>query len=293
MDVKAYVKRGLQILPDDIYLRFLYLVKIHRPLRLKHPQTFTEKLQWLKLYNRDPEFTRMVDKYEAKQYVAERIGEEYIIPTLGVWERFDEIDFDSLPDQFVLKCTHDSGGLVICRDKATLDISAAREKIEACLKRNYYWDYREWPYKDVKPRIIAEPYLRDDETGELRDYKFYTFCGEVKALLIIAGRDTPEASGDYFDVNFRHLDMQWGYKNAKILPAPPKSMEEMIRLAQQLSKSIPELRVDFYEINGRPFFGEMTFFDGGGLERIEPEKWDRVFGDWVTLPPKREEGAHC
>lgn len=287
MDKKTLAKRVLRVLPDGTYLRLRYLIAFRKPLHLKNPRTFNEKLQWLKLYDRNPEYTRMVDKFEAKKYVAERIGEEYIVPTLGVWDRFDEIDFDALPDQFVLKCTHDSGGLVICKDKKSLDLDAAREKITACLKENYYWDYREWPYKNVKPRIIAEPYLRDDETGELRDYKFYTFGGEVKALLIISGRDTPDAGGDYFDAEFHHLDMQWGYKNAKTLPAPPKSMEDMIRLAQLLSKSTPELRVDFYEINGKPFFGEMTFFDGGGFEKIVPEKWDRIFGDWVTLPQKR------
>ena len=287
MDKKTLAKRVLRVLPDGTYLRLRYLIAFRKPLHLKNPRTFNEKLQWLKLYDRNPEYTRMVDKYEAKKYVAERIGEEYIVPTLGVWDRFDEIDFDALPDQFVLKCTHDSGGLVICKDKKSLDLDAARRKITSCLKENYYWDYREWPYKHVKPRIIAEPYLHDDETGELRDYKFYTFGGEVKALLIISGRDTPDASGDYFDAEFHHLDMQWGYKNAKTLPAPPKSMEDMIRLAQLLSKSTPELRVDFYEINGKPFFGEMTFFDGGGFEKIVPEKWDRIFGDWVTLPQKR------
>ena len=287
MDKKTLAKRVLRVLPDGTYLRLRYLIAFRKPLHLKNPRTFNEKLQWLKLYDRNPEYTRMVDKFEAKKYVAERIGEEYIVPTLGVWDRFDEIDFDALPDQFVLKCTHDSGGLVICKDKKSLDLDAAREKITACLKENYYWDYREWPYKNVKPRIIAEPYLRDDETGELRDYKFYTFGGEVKALLIISRRDTPDAGGDYFDAEFHHLDMQWGYKHAKALPSPPKSMEEMIRLAQLLSKSTPELRVDFYEINGKPFFGEMTFFDGGGFEKIVPEKWDRIFGDWVILPQKR------
>ena len=292
MEYKRLVKRALRVLPDGTYLRLRYLIAFRKPLHLKNPRTFNEKLQWLKLYDRNPEYTRMVDKLEAKKYVAERIGEEYIVPTLGVWDRFEEIDFDALPDQFVLKCTHDSGGLVICKDKKSLDLDAAREKITACLKENYYWDYREWPYKNVKPRIIAEPYLRDDETGELRDYKFYTFGGEVKALLIISGRDTPDAGGDYFDAEFHHLDMQWGYKNAKALPSPPKSMEEMIRLAQLLSKSTPELRVDFYEINGKPFFGEMTFFDGGGFEKIVPEKWDRIFGDWVILPQKRSEASH-
>lgn len=292
MDRKTLAKRVLRVLPDPLYLRLRYLIAFRKPLHLKNPRTFNEKLQWLKLYDRNPEYTRMVDKFEAKKYVAERIGEEYIVPTLGVWDRFEEIDFDALPDQFVLKCTHDSGGMVICKDKKSLDLDGARKKITACLKENYYWDYREWPYKHVKPRIIAEPYLHDDETGELRDYKFYTFGGEVKALLIISGRDTPDASGDYFDAEFHHLDMQWGYKNAKVLPAPPKSMEEMIRLAQLLSKSTPELRVDFYEINGKPFFGEMTFFDGGGFEKIVPEKWDRIFGDWVTLPQKRSGASH-
>lgn len=292
MDQKTLAKRVLRVLPDPLYLRLRYLIAFRKPLHLKNPRTFNEKLQWLKLYDRNPEYTRMVDKFEAKKYVAERIGEEYIIPTLGVWDRFEEIDFDALPDQFVLKCTHDSGGLVICKDKKSLVLDAVRRKITSCLKENYYWDYREWPYKNVKPRIIAEPYLRDDETGELRDYKFYTFGGEVKALLIISGRDTPDAGGDYFDAEFHHLDMQWGYKNAKALPSPPKSMEEMIRLAQLLSKSTPELRVDFYEINGKPFFGEMTFFDGGGFEKIVPEKWDRIFGDWVILPQKRSEASH-
>lgn len=287
MDVKAYVKRGLQILPDDIYLRFLYLVKIHRPLRLKHPQTFNEKLQWLKLYNRDPEFTRMVDKYEAKQYVAERIGEEYIIPTLGVWERFDEIDFDSLPDQFVLKCTHDSGGLVICRDKTTLDISAAREKIEACLKRNYYWDYREWPYKDVKPRIIAEQYL-PGENGELLDYKFMCFNGEMKCCMVCSQRQSGHGLHvDNYDRQWQKLPFERGYPSSDTIHPRPQHFDTMVARAEELAENLPYVRVDFYETAGRVYFGELTFFPGSGVAKFRPPEWDAILGSWIRLPDKR------
>ena len=166
----------LNCLPDSAYLKLVYRQSVGKKLNLKNPQTFNEKLQWLKLYDRRPEYTRMVDKYEAKRYVAERIGEEYIIPTFGVWDRFDDIDFERLPNQFVLKCTHDSGGLVVCRDKSRLDFQVARKKIEKSLKTNYYLHSREWPYKNVKPRIIAEQYMEDESTEGLlvlMDYKFY------------------------------------------------------------------------------------------------------------------------
>ncbi len=168
---------------------------------LDDPQTFNEKLQWLKLHDRKPEYIRMVDKYEAKQYVADIIGKDYIIPTLGVWNSFDEIDFDKLPDQFVLKCTHDSGGLVICKDKRNLDIHAARKKINKCLKRNYFYVGREWPYKDVKPRIIGEPYLEDATEKELRDYKFYCFNGNVVCVMVALDRNIKDTKFYFFDNN--------------------------------------------------------------------------------------------
>lgn len=287
MFVNQYLKRMLRILPDEPYLRLIYLVKFHRLLNLKNPQTYNEKLQWLKLYDRNPEYTRMVDKYEAKGFVAERIGEGYTIPTLGVWDHFDEIDFHLLPDSFVLKCTHDSSGPVICRDKSRLDRPAARKRIESCLKKNYYWDYREWPYKDVKPRIIAEPYLRDEQTGELRDYKFYTFGGQVKALLIVSGRESGDVRGDYFDETFKHLNLEWGFAHADTEPGLPKNLDTMIALAQKLSANTPQLRVDFYEANGKVLVGELTFFDGGGVQRMKQQEWEKAFGDWIRLPPKK------
>lgn len=284
MKYKRWLKTVLRVLPDSVYLRLRYYLVFRRPLHLNSPKTYNEKVQWLNLYDRNPEYTRMVDKYEAKKYVAERIGKEYIIPTLGVWDRFDEIDFDALPDRFVLKCTHDSGGLVICRDKASLDMSAAREIIESSLKNNYYWDYREWPYKHVRPRIIAEPYLQDEKTHELRDYKLYTFGGKVKALLIVSGRETGSARADYFDADFHHLDLKWGYPNADTPPSLPEALSRMKELAGLLGRNMPFLRVDFYEVNGHVFFGELTLYDGAGLEKIEPEEWDEIFGNWIVLP---------
>ena len=193
---------------DEQYLKIAYKIKMGKPLELEKPQTFNEKIQWLKLHDRNPIYTQWVDKCEAKSLATKAIGEEYIIPTLGVWNHFDEIDFSKLPDQFVLKCTHDSGGLVICRDKSKLDMTAAKRKIENCLKHNFFWGQREWPYKDVKPRIIAEAYMEDDVTHELRDYKFFTFDGEVKALFIATERGSKEETKfDFFDTDGKLLPL--------------------------------------------------------------------------------------
>ncbi|MBR2309186.1 MAG: glycosyl transferase [Oscillospiraceae bacterium] len=273
---------------DKLYLKIMFWANMGKRLDLKNPKTYNEKLQWLKLYDRKPEYTTMVDKYEAKKYVAERIGEEYIIPTLGVWDRFDDIDFDSLPDQFVLKCTHDSGGLVICRDKAQLDMAATKAKLERSLNRNYYLHGREWPYEDVKPRILAEAYMEDNQTRELRDYKFFCFDGEVKALFIASDRQTEgeETKFDFFDAEYNHLPFINGHPNAKTPPEKPQCFEEMKELAAKLSKGIPHLRVDFYEVDGKIYFGELTFSHWSGLVPFEPEQWDYTFGSWITLPPK-------
>ena len=269
---------------DEKYLKLMFRARMGRKLNLKNPQTFNEKLQWLKLYDRKPEYSDMVDKYEAKRYVADRIGEEYIIPTLGVWDSFDEIDFSSLPNQFVLKCTHDSGGLVICKDKANFDIDEARRKINRSLANDYYLWGREWPYKNVKHRIIAEKYMEDSKTSELRDYKIFTFDGVAKALFIAANRQTGKTTADYFDMDFKPLDFTWGYPHSKVLPSKPDCFDEMIKVAECLAKGTAELRVDFYEVNGKAYFGEMTFFDGSGFDKFDPEEWDAKFGKLIKLP---------
>ncbi len=275
-------------MPDEEYLKKKFKYSMGKELNLDNPQTFNEKLQWLKLYDRKPVYTTMVDKYEAKKYVADIIGEEYIIPTLGVWNHFDEIDFDKLPNQFVLKCTHDSGGLVICKDKAKLDKAAAKKKIEKSLKRDFYLNGREWPYKNVKPRIIAETYMEDEETKELRDYKFFCFNGKVKALFIASERQTKdeETKFDFFDADYNHLPFTNGHPNAEVLPKKPVMFEEMKVLAEKLSQGVPELRVDFYEVNGKIYFGELTFSHWSGMMPFDPEEWDKTFGDWIELPKK-------
>ena len=271
---------------DEKFLKYAYRVHLGKKLDLKHPVTFNEKMQWLKLYDRRPEYTTMVDKYAVKQYVAEKIGEEYIIPTLGVWDTFDDIDFDTLPEQFVLKCTHDSGGLVICTDKSKLDKDSIKGLLGKYLKRDYYSIHREWPYKNVKPRIIAEAYMEDSATLELRDYKFFCFDGEVKVLFIATERssDTEETKFDFFDENFVHLPFTNGHPNAATPPSKPQNFELMKELAKKLSNGVPHLRVDFYEADGKIYFGELTFYHWSGMVPFDPPKWDRKLGDWIKLP---------
>lgn len=269
---------------DEHYLKIAFWARMGKWPNIEHPQTFSEKLQWMKLHDRNPLYTKLVDKYEVKPLVAEKIGKEYIIPTIGVWDCVNEIDFDSLPNQFVLKCTHDSGGLVICKDKSKLNKEMAKKKLAACLKHSFYWGMREWPYKDVKPRVIAEQYM-EDETGELRDYKFFCFNGEVKALFIASDRTKDvETKFDFFDENFNHLPFTNGHPNADTPPTKPVCFEEMKKLAAILSKGIPQVRVDFYEIRGKVYFGEMTFFHWSGMTPFVPEEWDYKFGSWIKLP---------
>lgn len=273
------------ILSDKLFLKWKFRHSVGYPLNLKTPQSYNEKLQWLKLYDRNPQYTRMVDKYEAKKYVASIIGEEYIIPTLGVWDKFDDIDFDMLPQQFVLKTTHDSGGVIICRDKSKLDKATARKKLEESLHHDYYRTSKEWPYKNVKRRIIAEKYM-EDESGELKDYKFFCFDGVPKALFIATDRFTAgeETKFDFFDMEFNHLPFINGHPNANIKINKPDGFGQMQELAAKLSTGIPHLRVDFYNINGRIYFGELTFYHWSGLVPFVPREWDYIFGQYIQLP---------
>jgi len=276
-------------LSDESFIKKQFKYTMGYDLDLENPKTYNEKLQWLKLFDRKSAYTVMVDKYAVKQYVSKKIGEEYLIPTLGVWDKPEDIDFDVLPDQFVLKCTHDSGGLVICKDKKKLDKSQAVKKIKSCLKRKYFYIHREWPYKNVRPRVIAEQYMEDSETGELRDYKFFCFNGEVKALFIASERqsESTETRFDFFDTDFNHLPITNGHPNADTPPQKPKCFEEMKRLASLLSKNIPHVRVDFYEVNGRVYFGELTFSHWSGFVPFSPKEWDYTFGSWIKLPDKK------
>ena len=269
---------------DEQYLKILYKIRIGKPLDLDDPQTFNEKLQWLKLHDRRPEYTTMVDKYAVKKYVADKIGEQYIIPTLGVWDKFDDIDFDKLPDQFVLKCTHDSGGSVICRNKSEFDFKAARKKINRCLKHNYYWGCREWPYKNVKPRIIAEKYMTDESGIELKDYKIFNFDGESKLIQVDYDR-FKEHKRNLYTTDWKYVESAIQYPtdpNHQI--DRPKQLEKMLDLARKLSEGIPHVRTDFYCIDNKIYFGELTFYHGSGFEKFTPESLGEEMGKWIKLP---------
>lgn len=278
------VKYMLKFLPDGMYIQIYYFAHFKHFANLRNPQTYNEKLNWLKLHDRNPLYTKLVDKFEAKEYVTPIIGQEHIIPTLGVWDCFDDIDFDKLPSQFVLKCTHDSEGLVIVRDKSTMDRAAAKEKIEAALKQNFYYIGREWPYKDVKPRIIAEKYMEDRVDRELRDYKFFCFNGEPKAMFIASDRASDHVKFDYFDLDFKHLDIKQKYPHADKPLRKPETFDKMVELSRTLSKGFPHVRVDFYEVEGHLYFGELTFYHFSGFMPFEPDKWDHIFGKWLKLP---------
>lgn len=272
--------------PDEKYLKAMFAAAIGKNLDLENPKTFNEKLQWLKLYDRRPEYTMMVDKYRVREYIASELGEEYLIPLLGVWDNPDEIDFDALPNQFVLKCNHNSGlGMCICKDKMKLDIVTAKAELRKALARNYYLSFREWPYKDVPRKIICEKYMVDESGYELRDYKFFVFDGKVKALFIATDRSAvTDTCFDFFDRDFNHLPFINGHPNAAKNISKPENFEEMISLAEKLGDGIPQTRIDLYNIRGKIYFGEITFFHWSGLVPFEPEEWDYTFGNWITLP---------
>ena len=279
----------LNWMPDKAFLKLYYRMAIGKRLNLKSPQGFNEKLQWLKLYDRKPIYTTMVDKYEAKKYVADTIGEEYIIPTLGIYDSFDEINFDELPSQFVLKCTHDSGGIVICKDKSKLDLEKARQKINKSLKKNYYYQGREWPYMNIKPRIIAEKYMCDDNNPDLLDYKLMCFNTKVKCSFVCLDRyDETGLKVDFYDAQWNKMPFMRKYSNSDRLTPKPENYEKMVELSEKLSKDIAFVRVDFYEINGRLYFGELTFFPGSGNEKFDPIEWDYKLGGWLELPKKND-----
>lgn len=278
------IKYAMRIIPDRAYIQMYYFAHFKKFCNLKNPKTYNEKLNWLKLHDKNPIYTRIVDKFEAKEYVKDIIGDQYIIPTLGVWDNFDDIDFDELPQQFVLKCTHDSEGLVIVKDKDKLDKEMAKNKIESALKQNFFYIGREWTYKNVKPRIIAEKYMEDHIDGELRDYKFFCFDGEPKAMFVASDRASDNVKFDYFDLNFNHLDIKQKYPHAEQPLRKPVTFEKMIELSKVLSKGFPHVRVDFYEVDGQLYFGELTFYHFSGFMPFEPNKWDKIFGDWIKLP---------
>ena len=286
-------------LDDRAYIEKIYRAKMGHPVDLENPQLFSEKLQWLKLNDRNPLYTQLVDKYRVREYIAEKIGEEYLIPLLGVWDDPDEIDFDALPDQFVLKCNHNSGtGMCICRDKSTLNYDKVRNELRKGLKENFYYRHREWPYLNVPRKIVAEKLLRSANASMqdkgLDDYRFYCFHGKPKLVYAYQsgtlefGNKPGIASCDIFSPNWEHMPFRQKSPNAPSEPLPPKNFNKMLEISECLANGLTFLRVDFYEIDGQLYIGELTLYPGGGLAPFHPAQWDEKIGTWLKLPNEHE-----
>ncbi|MBQ2818874.1 MAG: glycosyl transferase [Clostridia bacterium] len=282
----------LDWMSDEAHFKLFYREYMGKRLKLDPPRSFNEKIVWLSLHDRRPEYTIMVDKHKAKEYVGNIIGHEHIIPTLAVYDSVNDIDFDALPDQFVLKTNHDSQGLVICRDKAKLDRKTAIEKLNNAIQRDFYKSTREWPYKDVERKIIAEKYM-DDGSGGLRDYKIFCFNNEPKFLYISEGlEDHSTAKMGFFTFDGEQLPFyRADYNRFEQAPPMPEGLEEMIAISDKLAKKInrPFVRLDFYSVKGTIYFGEITLCPACGKNKIEPEEWLYTLGEWITLPENMEE----
>ena len=286
-ETAAYILTKCHFLPDDVFLKLKYRLVFRKKLNLENPGTFNEKLQWLKLYNRCPQYTQYVDKYSVREFVSNKIGDKYLIPLLGVWDTVSDIEFDKLPRKFVIKCTHDSGSVVLCKDKDSFDQKACVSRLSKKMGRSLYWWGREWPYKNLKPRIIAEALLEDAESQDLKDYKFFCFNGKVHYFKVDFNRFVNHRA-NYYDVDknllpFEEVDVPRD-PNANV--TLPNTIHQMISLAEVLAEGMPFVRVDFYDVNGSIYFGEMTFFPAAGFGVIGPDDWDRRIGDLLILPEK-------
>lgn len=272
--------------PDLPYLKLVYWAEMGKSLNIENPQTFNEKIQWLKLYNRNPKNTKYVDKYEVRRYIAETIGEQYLIPLINVYDEVNEINWDSLPNSFVLKCTHGSGSNIICKDKNNLDINLAKKKLKRWMNQSWYYFGREWEYKNIKPRIICEKYIVDNHENDLKDYKIMCFNGKAKCIFVCLNRNSKNGLNiNIYDKNWNLLPFERnGAPNSKEIVKKPKNLELMLELAEVLAKEFPFLRVDFYDVNDKIYFGEMTFYPGSGFRGFTPEQYDEILGSWINLP---------
>ena len=274
------VKKHPQWMSDRYFIRVFWRQIFGYPLDLAHPQTFNEKIQWMKLYDKDPRYPDLIDKYKVKDWVKSTIGEQYVIPTLAVYDTPDDITLEGLPDQFVLKCNHDSGGIVICKDKSTFDLEAAKNALWKNFNYDFYEEYREWPYREIERKVIAETYIVDSASGNLPDYKLFTFDGIPRYMFIATGRlSGHEVQFDFFDMDLNRLKVKNVHPNNPGEVLPPKTFETMRELATKLAAGFKQVRVDFYEADGKCYFGEMTFFHGAGFMPFEPASFDREMGD--------------
>lgn len=275
-------------MPDKLYLKLVFRLRIGQKLRINCPQTFNEKIQWLKLYDRRREYTEMTDKCLAREYISSRIGEEYLVPILGIWDKAEDIDFSKLPEQFVLKCNHDSGSTVVCRDKKSFSEADAVNTLKKKLRRNAFWGGREWQYKNIGRKVLAEKYLEDDASGELTDYKLLCFNGRVKCSFVVTKRFYDEGMHvTFYDRQWNRLPFERHYPADKTDIDKPENYEKMLEIAEELSKNHAFLRVDFYESDKKLYIGELTLHPGSGFEEFSPREWDDVLGGWLKLPTEK------
>lgn len=272
----------LRFIPTKPYLKMVYKIKTGKKLNLKNPIGFNEKLNWLKIYEQNPEYTYLVDKIKVREYIKEKIGEDICFPLLGQWDKYEDIDFDALPNQFVLKCNHDSGSVKIVKDKSKIDHKEFAKFFKSRLKMNPYAIGREYPYKRVKPMIMAETYMVPDDAKDIEDYKFFCFNGKPEIMFIATDRSV-DVKFDFFDMDFNHLDIVNIHPQSGMQIKKPALFEEMKAMAAKLSAGMKFVRIDLYEIKGKIYFGEFTFFHGGGFWLFTPGEWEKKLGDWIDL----------
>lgn len=272
----------LAFIPDKPYLKMVYRIKTGKKLNLKNPVGFNDKMNWLKLNDRHWEYTDYVDKYKVREIISGKIGEEYLFPLLGVWDSFDDIDFDKLPDKFVLKCNHDSASVKIILDKKTINKKELKNFFDGRMQLNSFCLGREYPYKNVVPKIIAEKFIEVDDKHGLRDYKFFCFDGEPKFLFVATDRST-DVKFDFYDIGFNHIDTTNIHLQSGLQLEKPEKFEEMVELARKLSQGMKFVRIDLYNVDGKIYFGEYTFFHGGGFYLFYPDKYEKIFGDMIKL----------
>lgn len=281
-ELRLKILNSLRVIPDKPYIKCLYWIKNGKKLNLKNPKTLCEKMNWLKIYNKKPEYTQLVDKIAVRKYVTDLLGEDIFFPLLGAWEHYDDIDFDSLPDEFVLKCNHDSGSVKVIKNKSKINHKEYKEFFETRLKENPYSFGREYPYKDVKPMIFAEKYMVPDGEADINDYKFFCFNGKPEVLFVATERSI-DCKFDFYDMSFNHLDITNIHPQSLEIIEPPSQFEKMKELAAKLSKGMKFVRIDLYEIEGKVYFGEFTFFHASGFWPMEPIEWEYKFGDLIIL----------
>ena len=283
--LKMIVSRILasRLFSDKFAIKTKYRLEMKKKLNLKNPQTFNEKLNWIKLYYRKPIMTTMVDKYDVKKYVSDIIGPEYVIPSIAIYDKWDDIDFDSLKAPFVLKTTHSSGVIAVVKDKESFDFETTKKKFNKSLKQNYFYSCREWPYKNVKPRIIVEQFVKDSKEDNLPVYKFFCFNGEPYLVQTIKNDKTSYETIDYFDMDWKFLELKQNFENSEVPLTKPSNFEEMKELAAKLSKGFPFVRVDLYSVDGKVYFSEFTFFSDAGYQRFYPDEWDLKLGEKIVL----------